>query len=83
MPTKIRIIFVGIVILFGAVCFYYFVFFHPTDIATQVNVGSTTVNGQEAAPVKAASTAGVELDKSSQANQTRSERRSRPKSGST
>jgi hypothetical protein len=92
MPTKIRIVVVGILILLGAACFCYFVFFHPTEIATHANVGLTTVNGPETLPVKAASTAGIERDKSGQAlyrsgtgqaNQTGSERRSRPKSGST
>jgi hypothetical protein len=83
MPTKTRIIIVGILILLGGALFCYFVFFHLTDITTQAKIGSTTVSGSEAAPVKAASTVSVGRDKPGQINQTRSEGKSRPKSGST
>lgn len=83
MPTKTRIIIVGILILLGTACFCYFAFFHPANSTTQANVGSAAVSGPKATPVKAASTADVEREKSGQTNQTRSERRPRPRSGST
>jgi hypothetical protein len=83
MPTKTRIIIVGILILLGAACFCYFAFIHPKVTTTQAQVDSTTAGGPQAASVKAASTAVAEQDQSAQASQTRSERRSRPRSGST
>jgi len=83
MPTKIRIIIVSILILLGGALFSYCVFFHPTEITTQVKGGSTTVTGSEPAPVKETSIGYVERDKSGQINQTRSEGKSRPKTGAT
>ncbi len=82
MPTKTRIIIVSILILFGGALFSYCMFFYPPiEIATQAKGGSTTVTGAEAAPVKEISTGGPERDKSDQPNQSRPERRPRPKAG--
>ena len=80
MPTKTRIIIVSILILLGGALFSYCVFFYPIEIATQAKGGSATVTGAEAAPVKETST-GAERDKSVQPNQSRPERRPRPKAG--
>jgi hypothetical protein len=83
MPTKTRIIFVSILILLGGALFSYCVFFYPIEIATPVQGASTTVTASEAAPVKETSIGGVERDKSGQTNQTRSQDKPRPRSGST
>jgi hypothetical protein len=83
MPTKTRIIIVVILILLGGALFYYCAVFYPIEITSQVKGGSTTVTRSEAAPVKETSIGGVERDKSGQINQTRSEGKSRPKTGST
>jgi hypothetical protein len=83
MPTKTRIISVSILILLGGALFFYCVFSHPTDITSQAKAGSTAVAQSEAAPVKETSTGGEEQNKSGQSNQSRSESRSRPRSGAT
>ncbi len=83
MPTKTRIIIVSILILLGGALFSYCVFFYPIEITNQVKGGSTMVTGSEATPVKETSIGIVERDKSGQSNQTRSERKPRPKTGST
>jgi hypothetical protein len=83
MPTKIRIILVSILILLGGVLFCYCAVFYPTAITTQAKAGSTTVTGLESAPVNATSIGAIERDKSGQVNQTRSEGRSRPRTGAT
>ena len=83
MPTKPRIIIVSVLILLGGALFTYCVLFYPIEIATQVQGGSTTVTGLEAAPVKDTSTTASKKDKSSQTSQTRSGGRSRPRAGAT
>ena len=83
MPTKTRIVFVSILILLGGVLFSYCVFFYPIEIATPVQGGSAAVTGLKATPVKDASTAASERDKSTQTSQSSSEGRSRPKAGAT
>jgi hypothetical protein len=83
MSTKTRIIIVGILILLGGALFYYCAVFYPIEITTQVKGGSTTVTRSELTPVKETSIYGVERNKSDQVNQTRSESKSRPKTGAT
>lgn len=82
MPTKTRIITVSIIILLGGALFSYCLFFNSTEITTQAEDGSTTVAELEAAQAQNTSIDGAEQDKSQQNNQTRTERRSRPRSGS-
>jgi hypothetical protein len=81
MPSKTKIVMVSILILLGGALFAYCAFFYPTEISTQAKAGSTAVTGAEAAPAKETSTGGIEQDNSNQPNQTRSERKPRPKAG--
>jgi hypothetical protein len=83
MPTKTRIILVSILILLGGALFCYCAIFYPTTITTQAKAGSTTVTGSGPASAEATSVGSAEQDKSGQLNQTRSEGRSRPRTGAT
>ena len=83
MPTKTRIISVSILILLGGALFSYCVLFYPIEIAAPVQGNSTTITESGAVPVKDTSTGAVKRDESAQTNPTRSEGRSRPKSGAT
>jgi hypothetical protein len=83
MPTKTRIIIVGILILLGGALFYYCAVFYPIEMTAPVQGGSTTVTSSELTPVKETSKGGIQQNKSGQNNQTRSESKSRPKTGAT
>ena len=83
MPSRTRIIFVGILILLGGALFSYCVFLYPVEIATPVQGGPATVTASGAAPVEEISTGDVERDKSGQTTKNRSEGRPRPRAGAT
>ena len=83
MPTKTRVIIVSLLILLGGVLFYYCAFFYPIEVTAQVKGSSTPAIGSETTPVKVTSTGGVERDKTGQTNPTRSEGKSRPRTGAT
>lgn len=83
MPTRTRVTIVAFLILLGGVLFYYCAVFYPIEITAQVKGGSTTVAGSEPTPVNKTSICGEEKNESGQVNQTRSEGKSRPRSGAT
>jgi hypothetical protein len=83
MPTKTRIIIVSILILLGGALIFYCLFSYPTESITQAEGTSNAVAGLEAASVEATSMGDEEQDQSVQNNQTRSQGRSRPRSGAT
>ncbi len=66
----IKIVVVSFFILLGVALFSYGTFIHSTEITTQVQGDSITVNKMERALVKDASVGGVERDKSGQIKQT-------------
>jgi hypothetical protein len=83
MPTKTRIIIVSILILLGGVLFCYCTFFYPIEMTAQAKGDPTTAIVAKPAPVKKTATESVEQDKSCQTKPTRSESKSRPRSGAT
>ena len=83
MPTKTRIIIVSLLILLGGVLFCYCAVFYPIEITTPAKGGSTPSVGVETTHVKKTSTGGVERQKSNQTNPTRSQSKSRPRTGAT
>jgi hypothetical protein len=83
MPTKTRAIIVSLLILLGGVLFCYCAVFYPIEVTAQVKGDSTPAIGTEPTPVKSTSTSSIERDKTGQTNPTRSEGKSRPRTGAT
>lgn len=70
MPVKTKIIIFSFIILLGAALFSYGAFFHSTEITTEVQGGSVSINKSERALVKEASRGGVARDETGKIKQT-------------
>ena len=77
MPSKTRIILVGILILLGGALFCYCAVFYPTEDAAQAEDASTTIAAAQTAPAQAASACDAGQDKSDPPKKTSSQSRSR------